>query len=71
MTTTTTLDVDGMVCDGCENSVKLALAGLAGVEVVYADHETKTVRVEHDPDAIDETALGEAIEAIGFELIRD
>lgn len=68
MSTTTTLAVDGMTCEGCENNVQFALAGLGGVDLVKADHETNTVTVTHDADAIDQTALGEAVEAMGYTL---
>lgn len=69
MTTTISLGVDGMTCEGCENSVQFALNGLDGVDLVKADHQAKTVRVDYNPDTIDETALGEAIEAMGYTLL--
>lgn len=69
MTTTINLGVDGMTCEGCENSVQFALGGLDGVDLVKADHEAKTVRVEFDAATIDETALGEAIEKMGYTLL--
>lgn len=70
MTTTTTLQVDGMTCDGCENNIAFALTGLSGVNVVKADHESKTVTVDYDPEVIDPAALGEAIEAMGYTLAQ-
>ncbi|MFW5964575.1 MAG: heavy-metal-associated domain-containing protein [Natronomonas sp.] len=47
----TTLNVDGMACDGCEENVEEAIRGIAGVTGVEADHETGTVVVEGDADA--------------------
>ncbi len=69
MSKTTTLAVDGMTCGGCENNVQFALTGLGGVDDVNADHEANTVVVTHDSDAIGETELGEAIEAMGYTLV--
>jgi copper chaperone len=67
--TTTTLAVDGMSCEGCENSIQSALGALDGVSAVDASHEAKTVKVDHDADVTDEAALRDAIEDIGFEPI--
>jgi copper chaperone len=68
--TTTILDVDGMTCEGCENNVQFALGGINGVTAVDADHEARTVTVDFDANAVDEPALGEAIEAMGYTLVR-
>lgn len=69
MTTTAsaTLAVDGMSCEGCENSIQNALGALDGVSSVDASHEAKTVRVDYDSDSVEVSALTEAIEDLGFE----
>lgn len=64
----TTLHVDGMSCDGCEQNVTDALEALDGISSVTANHETDQVRVEHDPSVVDETAIGDAIENAGYEV---
>ncbi len=70
MSTTTNLAVSGMTCGGCENNVQFALTSLSGVDQVDADHEANAVVVTHDADAISETTLGEAIEAMGYTLVK-
>ena len=67
--TTITLAVDGMSCEGCENSIQSALGALDGVSAVDASHEAKTVKVDYDAGATDEAALKDVIEDIGFEPI--
>ncbi|MDQ2049764.1 heavy-metal-associated domain-containing protein [Natronolimnohabitans sp. A-GB9] len=65
----TTLDVDGMACDGCEANVIDALEALEGVSSATADHEAGTVRVEHDEVTVDENTLGGTIEDAGYEVV--
>ena len=61
---TTELNVDGMACGGCEESVEDALRGLPGVTDVVADHESNRVTVEGDTD-VDE--LVAAVQDAGYE----
>lgn len=61
---TTELTVDGMACDGCEESVENALRDVSGVADVVADHESNRVTVEGDAD-VDE--LVTAVQEAGFE----
>lgn len=63
----TTIDVTGMACGGCEQTVQDAVSALEGISSVTASHESGRVRVEHD-DAIDEAAIGDAIENAGYEV---
>ncbi|AHF99925.1 heavy metal transporter [Halostagnicola larsenii XH-48] len=62
----TTLEVTGMSCNGCEQTVVEALEGLEGVSEATADHESNEVRVEHDPALADAAAIGGAIEGAGY-----
>lgn len=63
------LNVDGMMCEGCENRVKNVLSQIDGVESVIANHKQKivTVTLSHD---LDENVLKERIEDIGYEVIN-
>jgi copper chaperone CopZ len=61
---TTTLTVDGMGCDGCEDIVENALTDVSGVEDATADYEEGTATVEGDADADD---LLQAVEFAGYE----
>ncbi|SIR80039.1 Copper chaperone CopZ [Haladaptatus litoreus] len=47
---TTTIQVDGMNCGHCEQSVVDALEDLSGVSDASADHEAGTATVESDAD---------------------
>lgn len=61
---TTKLSVEGMSCDGCEANVEAALAEVAGVTAVEADHEEDTVVVEGDADR---KRLLAAVDDAGYE----
>ena len=63
---TLTLNVTGMTCGGCENSVKRALGRIDGVTEVTASHADKTVVVTLDPAKVSETQVRERIAACGF-----
>lgn len=60
---TTTLTVEGMRCDHCEQTVTEALRGVADVTAVAADHETDRAAVDGDADV---TALVSAVEDAGY-----
>ena len=70
MITSTTLGVNGMTCSGCENNIQFALTALSGVSTVAADQQAKTVTIDYDPDIVDQSALTEAIEAMGYDLVK-
>ncbi|AAG19187.1 MULTISPECIES: heavy-metal-associated domain-containing protein [Halobacterium] len=59
-----TLSIDEMGCEGCEDIVENALAGVAAVSDVDADHESGTVTV--DGDATDDDLL-RSVELAGYD----
>ncbi len=61
----TTLQVTGMACDGCEQTVTDTLEELEGVSSATADHEADEVNVEHD--GVDDATIVSAIEDAGYE----
>jgi copper chaperone CopZ len=61
---TTTLDVRGMSCDGCEDIVENALTDVSGVEDATADQTSESATVDGDADP-DE--LVQAVELAGYE----
>lgn len=63
----TIINVKGMVCNGCENRVKNALKTIEGVEEVEANYTNGIVKVTSKED-VEESALKEKIEDIGFEV---
>jgi copper chaperone len=60
-----TYSVPGMSCAHCERAVSEELAGVAGVESVSVDLETKLVVVRGS--ALEDDALRAAIEEAGYE----
>lgn len=64
------LKIDGMVCGGCENRVKSALALIDGVESVDANHNTGIVTITSKED-IDVSKIKERIIDIGFEIVEE
>lgn len=61
---TTTLTVDGMGCEGCEDIVENAVMGVDGVEDATADEAAGTVDVEGDADVDD---LVESVTVAGYD----
>jgi len=61
---TTTLTVEGMTCEHCEQSVEEALESVDGVEVTSVDRDAERATVEGDADP---AALVAAVEDAGYE----
>jgi len=60
----TTLTVEGMSCEHCEQTVTEALEAVAGVERATADREQARATVEGDADS---DALVTAVEDAGYD----
>lgn len=60
------LQVSGMKCGGCENSVQQVVKGQAGVQAVQASHKAATVEIDYDEALADIAAIRAAIQAKGF-----
>lgn len=63
---TITLNVTGMSCEGCVNSVKSALSRLEGVHKADVSLADKQAVLEVE-DAVDATDLVGAVEAAGYQ----
>ncbi len=61
---TTTITVEGMTCEGCEEVVENALSDVSGVESADADRESESATVEGDANVDD---LVEAVDFAGYE----
>lgn len=61
------LNVNGMVCGGCEKRVVNALGQLEGVKEVIANYNEGTVVVKSETK-ISEDIIKEKIENLGFEV---
>lgn len=60
---TTTITVEGMSCEHCEQTVEDALQGVNGVSDVSVDREAERASVDGDADV---AALVEAVEDAGY-----
>ncbi|GBC93564.1 hypothetical protein HRbin15_02063 [bacterium HR15] len=58
--------VPDMTCDGCVQAIRRSLSGLAGVEQVAIELNTKRVQVQFDPTQILADAIQQRIEQAGF-----
>lgn len=67
---TTTLHVEGMVCDSCEGAIKAEVEKLDGVASCVADHEAKSATIRHDPGRASVDAVAAAIEKLGYTVVR-
>ena len=61
------LNVEGMMCGGCENRIKNAVGAIDGVVDVSAKHDTGVVKLIAK-DNVTEDMIKERIEDIGFSV---
>lgn len=66
----TTIKIEGMVCNGCENRVQNALKTIEGVENVEANYKNGIVTVA-SKNEVSEKIIKEKIEDIGFKVKED
>ena len=59
------LNVEGMMCGGCENRIQNAVKNMEGVELVVANHQEGIVKLSLNENA-DISKIKEKIEDIGF-----
>ena len=72
-TVTSTFEVEGMTCGGCELGVKMKVKKLDGVESVEASYEDSEAEVVYDPEKVTPNDIVAAIEELGYsaELVED
>lgn len=63
---TLVLDVEGMTCNGCEESVKKSIASLAGVTEVSASFVDSVAVVSFDPGQTSVEEIQNAVSGIGY-----
>ena len=66
MSETVTYSVPGMTCDHCKAAVTEELTGVAGVEAVTVDLDTKLVEITGRD--LDDATLRAAIDEAGYEV---
>ena len=55
-------------CNGCENTVKMSLGLLPGLEAIEAEHDTQRISFDYDPSQIDIQQVKNQLELMGYEV---
>ena len=63
---TTTFNVTGMTCGGCESHVRTAVGALPGVRTVLIEPESGRATVAFDPQLTTPSAVADTITAAGY-----
>jgi copper chaperone len=65
---TTILNINGMTCMGCVNSIKNVVEEVSGVSGADVSLENKQVKIPYDPEKTNINKFKEAIVGAGFEI---
>jgi copper chaperone CopZ len=65
---TITLAVEGMTCEGCENTVKESVEKLPGISSAVASYKEKTAIVSFDSTLTKTEDISKAITDVGYEV---
>ena len=63
-----TLNVPDISCGHCKTSIEGAVGELAGVDKVEVTIDARTVDVAFDDATVDQAAIVDAIESVGYEV---
>lgn len=64
---TATLDISGMTCSGCAQSVTRVLSGLNGVEKVAVSLDHANAQITFDPKVVNLDDFRFVVKAAGFD----
>ena len=64
------LDIQGMTCAGCVNSVEKALGNVAGVDLAEVNFALNRAAVHYNPEIANPSVLESAVEEAGFKAQR-
>ena len=67
---TLALNVEGMTCNHCKQSVEKAVGAIAGVEAVEVILADKKVNVTLDSSVVTVDTVKDTIEGIGFDVVE-
>lgn len=68
MSETVSINVTGMKCGGCENTINTAVGAIDGVLSVKASHADAKVEVEFEPDKTNLEQIEDTIIDAGFSV---
>lgn len=63
-----TIEVDNMVCDGCEQKIKDVISGIRGVKQVNADYKKGEVKVIYDLSQTELKSIENKVREIGYNV---
>ena len=69
-TQTVEFKIEGMDCSGCVRSVEGAVRALAGVQAVTVSLDDNNAMVTLEPALVSNDAIVDAIEAVGFDVVK-
>ncbi len=70
MTTSLTLQVEGMDCPSCTNKIEGAVCAIPGVENVNVNYTNQRLRLDFDEGATSETSVFRVVERLGYKVSR-
>lgn len=62
------LQIDGMGCSGCVNTVENTLSALPGVKTAIANLEKGIAEVGYDENEVKESDFKKAVEEAGYQM---
>ncbi len=65
---TTILNIEGMGCSGCVNTIENTLAALPGVKTAIANLEKGIAEVDFDEQEVKEEDFKKAVEEAGYTM---
>lgn len=66
---TVVLNIEGMTCEGCENTIKSGLESLPGIVKVKASHVDSNAIVVYDANQVTIEEMGEMVQKKGYKYI--
>ena len=66
---TVLLHIEGMTCEGCENTIKAGIESLPGVIEVKASHADSTAIVVYDAEQVNIEEMGKMVQKKGYKYI--
>jgi copper chaperone CopZ len=64
------IPVEGMTCEGCENTVNQQLLKLQGLQSAQASHTLKQVRIKIDTNITSVEEVERNIEQVGYTVVK-
>lgn len=68
--TSSTINVEGMTCAGCEQTIVVNVKELPGIKEIEASHTEKNVRVTYDSSLVKVSDIEGKITTAGYQVIN-